>query len=102
MKKKDNYLQELAQNALRAYLRSVFLQPARDIFDVSKLPVAEFALSLGLPSAPKLRFLKRSQQACPGSHCMLWPGVKAQGSDFLQTQCLTLMVMALWRGSLAV
>ena len=35
------------------------MQPDRAVFDVTKLPAVEFALSLGLPSAPQLRFLKR-------------------------------------------
>ena len=43
-----------------AYLRSVFLQPNHAIFDVQKLPAAEYALSIGLPTAPKLRFLKNA------------------------------------------
>ncbi len=42
-----------------AYMRSVFLQPNKAVFDASTLPAAEFALSLGLTSVPKLRFLKR-------------------------------------------
>lgn len=53
-------LQELGQRSLVAYLRSVFLQPNHDVFDVQKLPAAEYALSIGLPTAPKLRFLKNS------------------------------------------
>lgn len=53
-------LQELGQRALVAYLRSVFLQPNHAVFDVQKLPAAEYALSLGLPTAPKLRFLKNA------------------------------------------
>ena len=52
-------MQELAQRALVAYVRSVFLQPNKAVFDASALPAAEFALSLGLTSVPKLRFLKR-------------------------------------------
>ena len=54
------YWQELAQRALVAYLRSVFLQPNRAVFDVAALPAAAFALSLGLPTAPQLRFLDRA------------------------------------------
>ena len=42
-----------------SYLRSVFLQPNRKVFDVSALPVAQLAASLGLSTTPKLRFLKR-------------------------------------------
>ena len=52
-------LQELAQRALVAYVRSIFLQPNKAVFDASALPAAEFALSMGLTSVPKLRFLKR-------------------------------------------
>ena len=52
-------MQELAQRALVAYVRSVFLQPNKAVFDASVLPATEFALSLGLTSVPKLRFLKR-------------------------------------------
>ncbi|DBA75292.1 TPA: hypothetical protein ACH3X1_010573 [Trebouxia sp. C0004] len=57
---KDSALKELGQRALVAYLRSVFLQPNHAIFDVQKLPAAEYALSIGLPTAPKLRFLKNA------------------------------------------
>ncbi|KAK9814593.1 hypothetical protein WJX72_008381 [[Myrmecia] bisecta] len=57
---KGNDLKELAQRALVSYLRSVFLQPNHEVFRVEALPAAEYALSLGLSSAPKLRFLKRA------------------------------------------
>ncbi len=42
-----------------AYLRSVFLQPNKAVFDVAALPVEDFAASMGLASVPKLRFLKK-------------------------------------------
>ena len=51
--------QEFAQRSLIAYVRSVFLQPNKRVFDVTKLPVGEYAQSLGLLTAPKLRFLKK-------------------------------------------
>ena len=50
----------MAQRALVSYLRSVFLQPNRRVFDVTQLPAAEYAYSMGLPTAPKLRFLKKA------------------------------------------
>ena len=51
--------QEFAQRSLIAYVRSVFLQPNKRVFDVTALPVGEYAQSLGLFAAPKLRFLKK-------------------------------------------
>jgi ATP-dependent RNA helicase DDX10/DBP4 len=51
--------QELAQRALVSYMRATFLQPNKAVFDVAALPAAEYAASLGLASAPRLRFLKR-------------------------------------------
>jgi len=56
---KDQQLKEIAQRSVVSYLRSVFLQPNRQVFDVTKLPADEYAFSLGLPSVPKLRFLKK-------------------------------------------
>ena len=47
---------------MTAYLRSVFLSPNKAVFDVRKLPAEEYALSLGLSGAPKLRFIKRGGQ----------------------------------------
>ncbi|KAK9804535.1 hypothetical protein WJX73_005527 [Symbiochloris irregularis] len=62
-------LKDLAQRAVVAYVRSVFLQPKKDVFDVRALPLEEFALSLGLPTLPRMRFLSRqsSGKAQPDS-----------------------------------
>lgn len=69
--------QELAQRALVSYMRSVFLQPNRAVFNVASLPAADYAASLGLASAPRLRFLKRTQTA--GSKCDGAPGAGGTG-----------------------
>ena len=53
-------LQELGEKACAAYLRSVFLQPNKAVFDVTALPVAEFGLSMGLSSVPQLRFMRQA------------------------------------------
>lgn len=55
--------QDGAQRSMTAYLRSVFLAPNKAVFDVRKLPTEEYALSLGLSGAPKLRFIKKGSQA---------------------------------------
>lgn len=56
---KDPQLKEFAQKALTAYLRSVFLQPNKAVFDVLALPAEDYATSLGLATVPKLRFLRK-------------------------------------------
>ncbi|WOK99750.1 DEAD-box ATP-dependent RNA helicase 32 isoform X1 [Canna indica] len=58
-------MQQLAQRAFITYLKSIFLQRDKEVFDVSKLPIEDFAVSLGLPVTPKLRFLKRKSLMGP-------------------------------------
>jgi ATP-dependent RNA helicase DDX10/DBP4 len=41
-------------------MRSVYLQKNKDIFKVHDLPAEEYAQSLGLPGAPKIKFVKAS------------------------------------------
>ncbi|DBB17176.1 TPA: hypothetical protein ACH3X3_014243 [Trebouxia sp. C0006] len=93
---KDSALKELGQRALVAYLRSVFLQPNHAIFDVQKLPAAEYALSIGLPTAPKLRFLKHAgkhvKEVC---HLAALSGMTATHT-YIQTMHVT------WIESLAI
>ncbi len=55
---KDAEVKTMAQKSIVSYLRSVFLQPKKHVFDVQVLPATEFALSLGLTSVPKLKMLK--------------------------------------------
>ncbi|KDQ56841.1 hypothetical protein JAAARDRAFT_131946 [Jaapia argillacea MUCL 33604] len=49
----------LAQRAFVSYLRSVHLQKDKSIFKVAELPAERFAESLGLPGAPKIKFLNK-------------------------------------------
>ena len=55
----DVEMKQWAQRSFICYLHSVYLQSNKKIFDVKKLPTEEYALSLGLPQAPRIRFLKR-------------------------------------------
>ncbi|RMZ90500.1 hypothetical protein DV736_g2273, partial [Chaetothyriales sp. CBS 134916] len=55
---KDPELKYLGQKAFVSYVRSVYIQKDRDIFDVKKLDLEAFAASLGLPGAPRVRFVK--------------------------------------------
>ncbi|KAI7904778.1 P-loop containing nucleoside triphosphate hydrolase protein [Cokeromyces recurvatus] len=58
----DPEIKYLAQRAFVAYMRSVYLQRNKTVFDVTKLPAEEFALSLGLVGAPKIKFVKKAEK----------------------------------------
>ncbi|RKP22474.1 P-loop containing nucleoside triphosphate hydrolase protein, partial [Syncephalis pseudoplumigaleata] len=55
---KDPEIKYLGQKAFVSYVRSVYLQKNKAIFDVNALPMEEYATSLGLPGVPKIRFIK--------------------------------------------
>ncbi|KFU90972.1 putative ATP-dependent RNA helicase DDX10, partial [Chaetura pelagica] len=55
----DQELKDKAQRCFVSYLRSVYLMKNKEVFDVFKLPLAEYALSLGLAMAPRVRFLQK-------------------------------------------
>jgi ATP-dependent RNA helicase DDX10/DBP4 len=57
----DPELKYLAQKALISYIRSVHLQADKKTFDVSKLSLEDYAASLGLPNAPKIKIIKKSR-----------------------------------------
>ncbi|KAF6332876.1 DEAD-box helicase 10 [Rhinolophus ferrumequinum] len=58
----DQDLKERAQRCFVSYIRSVYLMKNKEIFDVSKLHISEYALSLGLAVAPRVRFLQKMQK----------------------------------------
>ncbi|XP_065057142.1 probable ATP-dependent RNA helicase DDX10 isoform X2 [Rhopilema esculentum] len=51
-----------AQRSIVSYARSVFLQSNKKVFDVQKLPIKEYAISLGLPVPPRIRFMKKLEK----------------------------------------
>ncbi|XP_056302640.1 probable ATP-dependent RNA helicase DDX10 [Danio aesculapii] len=53
---------ERAQRCFVSYLRSVYLMKNKDVFDVLQLKLPEYAMSLGLAVAPRVRFLLKAQQ----------------------------------------
>ncbi|KAH7921470.1 DEAD-domain-containing protein [Leucogyrophana mollusca] len=55
----DPEIKYLGQRAFVSYVRSVYLHKDKSIFKVGELPVEAFAESLGLPGAPKIKFLGR-------------------------------------------
>ncbi|KAF2138121.1 uncharacterized protein K452DRAFT_95379 [Aplosporella prunicola CBS 121167] len=55
---KDPQLKYLGQKAFVSYVRSIHVQKDKEIFKLNDLPLEEFAASLGLPGAPRIKFMK--------------------------------------------
>lgn len=55
---KDPELKYLGQKAFVTYVRSIHVQKDKEIFKLKELPLDEYSASLGLPGAPKIKFLK--------------------------------------------
>ncbi|CAF9917002.1 MAG: ATP-dependent RNA helicase dbp4 [Heterodermia speciosa] len=55
---KDPELKYLGQKAFVSYVRSVHIQKDKEIFKLNELPLEEFSASLGLPGAPRIKFVK--------------------------------------------
>lgn len=53
----DTEIKYLAQKAFVSYLRSIHLMKDKEVFDVTRLPLKEYAGSLGLPGVPKVKFM---------------------------------------------
>ncbi|PYH49514.1 RNA-dependent ATPase HCA4 [Aspergillus saccharolyticus JOP 1030-1] len=55
---KDPELKYLGQKAFISYVKSIYVQKDKEIFNVKDLKLEEFAASLGLPGAPRIKFIK--------------------------------------------
>ncbi|KAB2574985.1 ATP-dependent RNA helicase DBP4 [Lasiodiplodia theobromae] len=55
---KDAQLKYLGQKAFISYVKSIHIQKDKEIFNLQKLPLEDFAASLGLPGAPRIKFMK--------------------------------------------
>ncbi|KIW97816.1 uncharacterized protein Z519_01400 [Cladophialophora bantiana CBS 173.52] len=55
---KDPELKYLGQKAFVSYVRSVHIQKDKETFNLKRLDLEAFAASLGLPGAPRVRFVK--------------------------------------------
>ena len=55
---KDPELKYLGQKAFVSYVKSIHIQKDKDVFKLNELPLEEFSASLGLPGAPRIKFLK--------------------------------------------
>lgn len=59
----DAELKHLAQKAFVSYVRSVHLHKDKTTFNVAHLPLDEYAASLGLPNAPKIKMVQDARRA---------------------------------------
>ncbi|KAJ5894832.1 ATP-dependent RNA helicase dbp4 [Penicillium taxi] len=55
---KDPELKYLGQKAFISYAKSVYVQKDKEIFNIKELALEDFAASLGLPGAPRIKFIK--------------------------------------------
>lgn len=55
---KDPELKYLGQKAFVNYVRSVYVMPDKEMFKLKELDLEGFASSLGLPGAPRVKFLR--------------------------------------------
>lgn len=55
---KDPELKYLGQKAFVSYVRSIHIQQDKEVFKLNELPLEDYSASLGLPGAPKIKFLK--------------------------------------------
>ncbi|EAW06779.1 RNA-dependent ATPase HCA4 [Aspergillus clavatus NRRL 1] len=55
---KDPELKYIGQKAFISYVKSVYIQKDKEIFKLKELKLDEFASSLGLPGAPRIKFIK--------------------------------------------
>ncbi|KAJ5102370.1 ATP-dependent RNA helicase dbp4 [Penicillium alfredii] len=55
---KDPELKYLGQKAFISYVKSVHVQKDKETFKIKQLPLEDFAASLGLPGAPRIKFIK--------------------------------------------
>jgi len=59
----DPELKYLGQKAFASYVKSVHVQKDKDIFKIGEYLLEEFAASLGLPGAPRIKFMKGDAEA---------------------------------------
>ena len=62
MNAENRDLKHLAEKACISYLKSVFLMKDKEVFDINKIDTEKFASSLGLATAPRISFYKKTDK----------------------------------------
>ncbi|PWY89831.1 RNA helicase [Aspergillus heteromorphus CBS 117.55] len=55
---KDPELKYLGQKAFISYVKSIYVQKDKEIFNIKELKLEDLAASFGLPGAPRIKFIK--------------------------------------------
>ncbi|XP_062868007.1 probable ATP-dependent RNA helicase DDX10 [Trichomycterus rosablanca] len=76
---------ERAQRCFVSYLRSVYLMKNKDVFDVFQLKLSEYAMSLGLAVAPRVRFLNKAQKQREGAALEVSTAADSDSDDELKS-----------------
>ncbi|PVV01836.1 hypothetical protein BB560_003733 [Smittium megazygosporum] len=61
----DPEIKYLGQKSFISYVRSIYFQKDKKVFDVDSLPLEKYAEALGLPGAPKIKLISKSKKAKP-------------------------------------
>lgn len=59
----DPHVKQLAQKAFIAYTKSIHIQKDKEVFNLQKYKLDEWAASMGLPGAPRIKFLNADPEA---------------------------------------
>lgn len=86
---KDPELKYLGQKAFVSYCRSVSVQKDKQVFDLAALPLEEYATSLGLPGAPRIRGLKNIDVARTKALKNAPRGLESLGDEKVEKQVRT-------------
>ncbi|KAJ3353906.1 ATP-dependent RNA helicase dbp4 [Allomyces javanicus] len=75
----------LAQKAFATYVKSIYLQSNKNVFDVHALPLQEYAAALGLLGMPKVKFLKKKKGAAVAASAAAASADEDDGKDAAAT-----------------
>ncbi|KAI4182430.1 MAG: hypothetical protein L6R41_005984 [Letrouitia leprolyta] len=62
---KNPELKHLGQKAFISYVKSIYLQKDKEIFKLNEIPLEELSVSMGLPGAPRIKFMKGDNSKAP-------------------------------------
>ncbi|XP_065183518.1 probable ATP-dependent RNA helicase DDX10 isoform X1 [Sycon ciliatum] len=74
----DQEIMRCARRAFVCYVKSVYIQPNKEIFDVSSIPLQSYATSLGLSVTPNVRIVEKAEKKRQAQAAAAASGVEAR------------------------